>query len=91
MLPSIKCICDGSGSAARNLGTESEYSARCLACDPMPVCEMTNEQVLACRKWPARFTVEQCRQQLLHEERGCPPPWPGAVWDPKLGVFVGKR
>lgn len=33
------------------------------------------------RKWPAHFTVEQMRAQLRHEENGCPPPFPGAVWN----------
>lgn len=42
---------------------------------------MSAEEILGNRQWPAWFTVEQMRQQLQHEARGCPPPWPGAVWN----------
>lgn len=45
------------------------------------VSEMTAEAVLGNRRWPAWFTVDQCRAQLDHEARGCPPPFEGAEWD----------
>lgn len=31
--------------------------------------------------WPAWFTTEQKQAQIDHEAKGCPPPWPGAVWN----------
>lgn len=43
--------------------------------------EMTDCEVRGARKWPAWFTTDQMRQQLQHEEAGCPPPFEDAVWD----------
>lgn len=45
------------------------------------VAEMTTEEILGNRKWPAGFTTQQAREQMEHEEKGCPPPWAGAVWN----------
>lgn len=53
------------------------------------VAEMSAEEILGNRKWPAWFTTEQSRAQMVHEENGCPPPWPGAVWNGYN--YVGRR
>jgi hypothetical protein len=50
------------------------------------VNEMSAEEILGNRKWPAWFTTEQMRKQLQHEENGCPVPFKGAVWNP-IGYF----
>ncbi len=47
---------------------------------------MTDLEVLGTRKWPAFFTEDQMRAQLLHEAKGYPLPFPGAVW--REGVYV---
>lgn len=47
----------------------------------MQESKMTDGQVIAERKWPAWFTVDQMRAQIRHEAAGCPPPFPGAEWD----------
>ncbi len=50
---------------------------------------LTNSQVLGDRKWPAWFTVDQMRAQLVHEAKGCPVPFKGAVWNGYC--YVGGR
>jgi len=45
------------------------------------IANLTDGEVLASGRWPAWFTIDQCRAQLIHEAKGCPPPFPGAVWD----------
>lgn len=52
------------------------------------VAEMTAEEILGDRKWPAWFTTQQAREQMEHEQKGCQPPWPEAVW---LGLSMAKR
>jgi hypothetical protein len=48
----------------------------------MNAAQMSDLKVMADRKWPAHLRIEQMRQQLAHEEAGCPPPFPGAVLCP---------
>lgn len=50
------------------------------------VSQMTAEEILGCRKWPAWFTVAQMRAQLEHEAKGVPAPFGGAKWNP-IGYF----
>lgn len=41
----------------------------------------TAAHVIADRRWPAHFTVDQMRAQLAHEADRCPAPFVGAVWN----------
>ena len=61
------------------------------------LCTLTEAEVLALpanevwafRTWPAHLDTERMRAQLVHEARGCPPPFPGAVWNGYC--FVGAN
>lgn len=55
------------------------------------VAEMTAEEILGDRKWPAWFTTQQAREQMEHEGKGCPPPWPEAVARRGLSIATGCR